>query len=70
MLTIELQKVGMAGAGVDSYFAKLAASDNKPQEYLETLEFQMELMASQGIGKEDKTMQYTLETICQSLNSN
>lgn len=53
---LELRKAGMAGEGVDAYFVKKATRDAKPQHYLETMEFQLDLMASMGAGTEDQFM--------------
>lgn len=53
---LELRKAGMAGEGVDAYFVKKATKDAKPQQYLETMEFQLDLMASMGAGTEDQFM--------------
>lgn len=53
---LELRKAGMAGDGVDAYFVKKATADAKPQQYLETMEFQLDLMANMGAGTEDKFM--------------
>lgn len=53
---LELQKAGMAGEGVDAYFVKKATTDAKTQQYLETVEFQLELMANMGAGNEDQFM--------------
>jgi hypothetical protein len=53
---LELRKAGMAGDGVDMYFVTKATADAKPQQYLETVEFQLDLMAAMGAGTEDQFM--------------
>jgi uncharacterized protein len=53
---LELHKAGMAGEGVDSYFASKATNAGKTQQYLETVEFQLDLMAKMGAGTEDQFM--------------
>lgn len=53
---LELRKAGMSGEGVDMYFVNKATQDAKPQQYLETIEFQLDLMASMGAGNEEQFM--------------
>jgi uncharacterized protein YbaP (TraB family) len=53
---LELQKAGMAGEGVDAFFVKKATADMKTQQYLETVEFQLDLMANMGAGNEGQFM--------------
>ncbi len=53
---LEMRKAGMAGDGVDAYFVKKATKDAKAQQYLETVEFQLDLMAAMGVGTEDQFM--------------
>lgn len=61
MVAMEAQRAGVAGEGVDMYFAKAAKRDGKPQEYLESLEFQINMLASQGEGAEDKLIIRSLD---------
>lgn len=58
---LEMHKAKLAGEGVDAYFAKKALTDNKPQQYLETLDFQLALMANIGVGQEEQFIQLMLE---------
>jgi len=58
---LEMHKAKLAGEGVDAYFAKKAHIDNKPQQYLETLDFQLALMATMGVGQEEQFIQLMLE---------
>ncbi len=58
---LEMHKAKLAGEGVDAYFAKKAQTDNKPQQYLETLDFQLALMAAMGVGQEEQFIQLMLE---------
>ncbi|GAA0295609.1 TraB/GumN family protein [Psychrosphaera haliotis] len=60
ILNIETQKAGMAGAGVDMYFSQLANQDNKSIEYLETLDFQINMLANMGIGNEEYAIKHNL----------
>ncbi len=57
---LEMHKAKLAGEGVDAYFAKKALTDNKPQQYLETLDFQLALMANMGVGQEEQFIQLML----------
>lgn len=61
LVAMEAQKANMAGSGVDAYFAQLAARDNKPAEYLETMEFQLNMLANQGVGEEDRMITTNLD---------
>lgn len=61
MLALEAQKEQMAGEGVDAYFDKLAEKDKKLIEYLETVEFQTQMLANLGEGEEDKFINANLD---------
>lgn len=61
MLAMEAQKEQMAGEGVDAYFDKLAEKDKKLIEYLETTEFQIDMLANLGEGDEDKFINMNLQ---------
>ena len=56
-------KAGFAGDDVDLYFAKKATADAKPQQYLETVEFQLALLANLGAGSEDQFLLANLKRI-------
>jgi len=60
---LELRKAGMAGDGVDAYFVKKANKDAKTQKYLETVAFQLDLMAAMGAGTEDQFMLANLKRV-------
>jgi len=60
MVAMEAQRSSMAGSGVDAYFAQVAARDGKPQEYLETLEFQLDMLSNLGLGDEDQLIRSNL----------
>jgi uncharacterized protein YbaP (TraB family) len=60
---LELRKAGFAGEGVDLYFANKATADAKPQQYLETVEFQLALLAKMGAGTEDQFMLANLKRV-------
>lgn len=65
MLTItvlEMQKMGFSQQGVDQYYLMQALQDGKPVQALETLEQQMDYLASMGAGQENELLQYTLDS--------
>jgi uncharacterized protein YbaP (TraB family) len=61
MTAMAAQKAQLAGEGVDAYFEKQAKKDNKKTAYLETAEFQLNMLANMGKGNEDKFIQDTIE---------
>lgn len=62
MMTImEAKRAGISGEGVDVYFNQLAAKDNKQPEYLESMDFQIDLIANMGAGDEEALIKSTLE---------
>lgn len=61
MTVMEAHKAQMAGEGVDSYFDKLAKKDNKAIDYLESTEFQLNMMANMGKDKEEAFILDTLK---------
>ncbi len=61
MMTImEAHKAGLAGEGVDAFYDKQAKKDNKEVNYLETAEFQLNMLANIGKDSEEK---FILETL-------
>ena len=63
LVAMEAQRAQMAGQGVDAYFMQLAARDGKNSEYLESLDFQINMLANMGAGEEDRLISETLETL-------
>ena len=63
LVAMEAQRSHMAGQGVDAYFMQLAARDGKTSEYLESLDFQINMLANMGAGEEDRLISETLETL-------
>lgn len=61
MLAMAAQKEQMAGEGVDAYFDKQAIKDKKLVEYLESVEFQINMLANLGEGQEDKFINSNLD---------
>jgi uncharacterized protein len=63
MLVMEAQKSQMGGDGVDKYFMDLAKKDGKPSEYLESFDFQVNMLREQGVGYEDAFVNDLLEQV-------
>lgn len=61
MVMMEAARHQMAGEGVDQYFKNQAIKDKKSLEYLESIEFQMHMLANQGKGEEDKLLNATIK---------
>lgn len=60
MLVIELQRLGLAGPGVDLYVQQRAAGDEKPRIYLESVDEQLEFLAGMGDGEENAVIRQVL----------
>jgi len=64
LLTLnELQRLGQLGQGVDDFFDAKARRDNKPRQFLETIEQQLGFLSTMGAGQEDELVLYTLKDI-------
>ena len=57
---LEMHKAGINGEGVDAFFAKKAKTDGKTTQFLETLDFQLSLMAGLGEGDESEFIRVNL----------
>jgi uncharacterized protein YbaP (TraB family) len=60
MAMMEAQRSQLSGDGVDAYFNQLAEKDNKDIEYLETMEFQLNMLANMGAGDEESFIKSNL----------
>jgi uncharacterized protein YbaP (TraB family) len=60
MAMVELQRLGLAGVGVDSYFNQRADKEQKAKGKLETAEEQISFIANMGVGREDEMLAYNL----------
>lgn len=60
---VEMQRLGMAGTGVDAYFNLKAQYDAKPRLYLETPEQQVTFIAGMARGRENELIRYTLQDL-------
>jgi uncharacterized protein YbaP (TraB family) len=60
MAMVELQRLGLVGVGVDSYFNQRADREQKAKGQLETVEAQISFIAGMGAGREDEMLAYNL----------
>jgi len=60
MAMVELQRLGLVGVGVDSYFNQRADREQKAKGKLETVEQQISFIAGMGAGREDEMLAYNL----------
>lgn len=65
MTVMAAHKAQLAGQGVDAYFDKLAQKDKKDIAYLESPDFQLNMLANMGKGNEEKLIRETLEDMNQ-----
>ena len=61
MSVLEMQRMGMADMGVDSFFHLRAISGKKTIEYFETPQQQVDFLAKLGDGAEEQLIQHTLK---------
>ena len=60
MTFVELQRLGVNAAGVDTHLDQRATRDQKPKGQLETVEQQVAFIADMGVGQEDEMLNYNL----------
>ncbi len=60
---IELQKLGLVGAGVDEFYNTKSVADQRQLDALESLDQQIQIVTEMGQGNEDALIQYTLDDI-------
>ncbi len=60
---MELQRLGLVGAGVDEFYNLRAINDQKEMGQLETAKEQLELIATMGDGRENELINYTLRDV-------
>ncbi len=63
MTIIELQSLGFTDIGVDDFYNNKATKDNKIRDNLESIDEQLDFLASMGNGKEDMFINYSLNDI-------
>ena len=62
---LELQRLGIAGEGVDAHFYNRAKDANKSIAHLETIEEQLAFIMNLGKGREDDFIRYSLNDLQQ-----
>jgi len=62
---LEFQKLGFTPQGVDAYFHNRALADNKPRGELESIDSQIDTLASMGEGNESDFILYSLQDLDQ-----
>lgn len=65
LMMLELQRLGLAEAGVDDFFSGKAMADGKAVDALESLETQLSALEKMGKGQEDELILSTLRDIQQ-----
>ena len=60
MTGLEAQRAQISGDGVDAYFSQLAKKDKKTPEYLETVDFQLDMLANMGLKDEESLIKSSL----------
>ncbi len=63
LLSIELQKLGLAGTGVDEFYNLKALNEKRTIVFLETVTEQLTFIAEMGEGREDEFIQYALQDL-------
>ncbi|MBV1870916.1 MAG: TraB/GumN family protein [Gammaproteobacteria bacterium] len=63
LTVMELQRLGLAGTGVDEHFNARAVRDQKVLLSLETVDEQLAFIENLGLGQEDAFIRYTLRDI-------
>jgi uncharacterized protein YbaP (TraB family) len=62
MLTMmQLQQLGYVQPGADMHYLIRAKDDERELSFLESIEFQMDMLFNMGVGYEDEYMRYSLE---------
>jgi uncharacterized protein YbaP (TraB family) len=60
---LKMQQLGFTPQGVDTYYLTQAKEKNKKIDFLESLDFQIELIANLGTEYENEYIQYTVEEL-------
>lgn len=60
LTVLELQRLGLAGQGVDEFFSEKSKQDNKPQLALETIDDQFRALSQLGVGRESYAIRHAL----------
>lgn len=65
LTALELQRLGLAGTGVDQFYQQRAKTDHKPLGELESVDQQLAFLRDMGAGREDAMVNQTLEDLAQ-----
>lgn len=60
LTVLELERLGLAGQGVDEFFSDKSKRDNKPQLALETIDDQFSALSALGVGRESFAIRHAL----------
>jgi uncharacterized protein YbaP (TraB family) len=60
LTVLELQRLGLAGQGVDEFFSDKSKQDNKPQLALETIDDQFRALSALGLGRESFAIRHAI----------
>jgi uncharacterized protein YbaP (TraB family) len=63
LLMLELQKLGLAGTGVDEFYNLKALNEKRTIVFLETVTEQLTFIAEMGEGREDDFIHYSLKDL-------
>lgn len=63
LTVLELQRLGIAGMGVDEFFNQRAKDDSKQRLFLESLDDQFKALLTQDEGKEDQVITQALKEL-------
>lgn len=63
---LETERVGLKGTGVDSYFESRAKREHKSLKYLESMQFQLNLLATLADGREAEFIEIALAELPQT----
>lgn len=61
LTVLELQRLGLAGQGVDEFFSEKSKKDNKEQLALETIDDQFRALTSLAAGNENDVIRYSID---------
>lgn len=61
LTVLELQRLGLAGQGVDEFFNEKSKKDNKPRHALETVDDQFRALSVLGVGQENYAIRHAID---------
>ncbi|MDR2841987.1 MAG: TraB/GumN family protein [Spirochaetaceae bacterium] len=66
LFVVQIQKYGFTETGVDEYFSKLAEKENKEKAFLETVDFQIDLLVNMFDNNIDEYISYSALELAKS----